>query len=125
MTKLMDVSNLTRAEVVPYYTYLIISNPSDGEVKRVNDLILAKWSASGLLYIKEQAWKAAKALGYTFEKSWGDKTLDEMVEAIHKLRCTIDGTNICPHEDCDCKRNKLLLKSLVKSDSTTLKKEKV
>jgi hypothetical protein len=67
MDKLTDVSNLTRAEVVPYYTQLILNNHQPGndeEVKRVNQLILSKWKVSGLIYIKENAWKAANALGY-------------------------------------------------------------
>lgn len=69
MDRILDVSNLTRSEVVPYYTYLIISSPSDGEVKRMNDLILSKWKVSGLMYIKDRAWKAAISLGYTFENA--------------------------------------------------------
>lgn len=69
--ELINVSGLTRAEIVPYYTLLIVSDSSDDEVKRINNLILSKWSKSGLVWIKERAWKAAEALGYTFEKGWG------------------------------------------------------
>jgi hypothetical protein len=82
MKKITDVSNLTRAEVVPYYTYLIICNQDDEEAQRINDLILSKWEKSGLLYIKEQAWKAAERLGYTFENGWGNKTVPQIYEAI-------------------------------------------
>jgi hypothetical protein len=54
---LTDVSNMTRDEVVPYYRYVIKHEVSDKEIVRINQLILSKWSSSGLLYIKEQAWK--------------------------------------------------------------------
>lgn len=57
MEKLTDVSKMTRDEVVPYYEFLISSSPSDGEVIRINNLILSKWSNSALTYIKEKAWK--------------------------------------------------------------------
>lgn len=86
MKKITDVSNLTRAEIVPYYTYLIISDPSDEEIKRMNDLILTKWKVSGLIYIKEKAWKVANSLGYTFENAWGNETLPEIYNAIKSLR---------------------------------------
>jgi hypothetical protein len=86
MEKITDVSNLTRAEIVPYYTYLIISNASDGEVKRMNDLILTKWKVSGLVYIKEKAWKSANALGYTFENAWGEKSLDEIYKTVRQFK---------------------------------------
>ena len=56
-TMLAEVASLTRNEVVPYYRKLILSNPSDEEVLRVNQLILSKWKPSGLIYIKELAWK--------------------------------------------------------------------
>jgi hypothetical protein len=54
---LKDVTNLTRDQVVPYYRHLILNAVSDEEVKRVNQLILSKWKVSGLIYIKEKAWK--------------------------------------------------------------------
>lgn len=92
MEKILDVSNLTRAEVVPYYTYLIVSSPSNGEVKRMNDLILSKWKMSGLLYIKEQSWKEAATLGYTFENAWGNKDLTEIYQAIESFKLRGGGT---------------------------------
>jgi hypothetical protein len=84
--KLTDVSNLTRDQVVPFYTYQIITHNSDEEVKRLNDLILSKWSKSGLIYIKEKAWKLAAHLGYTFENGWGAMTLPEMYNSVQSLK---------------------------------------
>lgn len=57
MKKLNDVSTLKRDDVIPYYVDLITSNASVEEVKRVNQLIIKKWSASALLYIKNKAWR--------------------------------------------------------------------
>ena len=54
---LVEVASLTRNEVVPHYRKLILSRPSDEEVIRVNQLILSKWKPSGLIYIKEKAWR--------------------------------------------------------------------
>lgn len=53
----------TRDSIVPFYVDLIVSgvDPIGPEVKRVNDLILEKWKPSGLLYIKEKAWKIVVA----------------------------------------------------------------
>jgi hypothetical protein len=96
--KVTDVSNLVREQLVPYYAYLIISNPSQAEVKRTNDLILSKWKPSGLLYIKDKAWKLANSLGYTFEKAWGDKTLPQMYEAVQSLKNQIIAMN-CKEAD--------------------------
>lgn len=49
---------LKRNDVVPFYVDLILTtqDPFDAEVKRVNELILSKWTTSGLIYIKEKAW---------------------------------------------------------------------
>lgn len=57
-TELDDVTNLTRDQMVPYYVHLIIREPSgtSQEVVRVNNLIISKWSSSGLSYIKNKAW---------------------------------------------------------------------
>lgn len=57
---LADVAGMTRDAVVPFYERLIRSNPTDEEVLRVNQLILSKWTSSGLLYIKDKAWKRLK-----------------------------------------------------------------
>ena len=60
--KFVNTFYMTRDDVVPFYVNLIISNPNDVEIKRVNDLILSKWSPSGLLYIKDKAWKRVEAI---------------------------------------------------------------
>ena len=57
---LADVAGMTRDAVVPFYERLIKSNPTDEEVVRVNELILSKWTPSGLIYIKEKAWQNLK-----------------------------------------------------------------
>lgn len=54
---LIDCSTLTRDEVVPYYVDLIVNIVPYTEILRVNNLILSKWSSSGLEYIKNKAWK--------------------------------------------------------------------
>ena len=59
-TVLADVAGMTRDAVVPFYERLIKSNPTDEEVVRVNQLILSKWTPSGLIYIKEKAWQSLK-----------------------------------------------------------------
>lgn len=86
MEKILDVSNLTRDQIAPHYAYLIIANQSDGEVKRMNDLILSKWKVSGLIYIKEKAWKIAGSLGYTFENAWGSMTIAQIYDSIESLK---------------------------------------
>lgn len=58
MDSLTEVESLTRDQVVPYYKGLILTNAPDDEIKRVNKLILSKWTSSGLNYIKEKAWAA-------------------------------------------------------------------
>lgn len=58
----VNTHQMKRIDVVPFYVSLILSNADDKEVKRVNDLILSKWKPSGLLYIKEIAWKRADAI---------------------------------------------------------------
>jgi len=60
---LKDVSKMKRNDVIPYYLNLIkdkiaIWEFGDGkEIERINNLILSKWKPSGLLYIKDKAWK--------------------------------------------------------------------
>jgi len=56
MKTLTDVSQMTRNDVVPYYRDLILSESTNEEVVRVNQLILSKWTSSGLIYIKNKAW---------------------------------------------------------------------
>ncbi len=63
---LADVSKLTRKQVVPYYTNLILASVETGnalgnpEVLRINKLILSKWTDSALDYIKKLAWRDAE-----------------------------------------------------------------
>ena len=54
---LTTVKDKTRLQIVPYYTDLLLRNASDAEVLRINNLILTKWKPTGLLYIKQKAWK--------------------------------------------------------------------
>jgi len=61
MNQLTSVEKLKRKDVVPYYVDLIKSLPNSEEVIRVNQLILSKWSNSGLLYIKEKAWASLRS----------------------------------------------------------------
>lgn len=55
--KLVNLHYMTRDDVVPFYKDLIARQAPDEEVKRINNLILSKWKPSGLIYIKERAWK--------------------------------------------------------------------
>jgi hypothetical protein len=59
--KFVNTHYMTRDGVVPFYTSLILTG-NDSDVTRVNSIILKKWTQSGLLYIKEKAWKAAAIL---------------------------------------------------------------
>jgi hypothetical protein len=53
---LVNLYNMTRDDVVPFYAHLILAQ-DDVETKRINSLILSKWKPSGLVYIKEKAWR--------------------------------------------------------------------
>jgi len=60
--KLESADGLKRDDIVPYYRSLIINSavlPKD-EAIRVNNLILSKWTSSGLVYIKNKAWGLVK-----------------------------------------------------------------
>jgi hypothetical protein len=61
-SKLVDVTSMTRNQVVPYYRCLILSEVDRHEVIRVNQLILSKWTSAGLQYIKNKAWKGIDLL---------------------------------------------------------------
>lgn len=50
------VKDLTRDNVVPAYVHLITAGNNEA-VRAVNKIILSKWKPSGLIYIKEKAWK--------------------------------------------------------------------
>jgi hypothetical protein len=66
--QLVSVDKMTRDDVVPYYASLIVSGRHI-DVSRVNQLILSKWTPSGLLYIKDKAWKT-EMYGMTLYERW-------------------------------------------------------
>jgi hypothetical protein len=49
--------NMTRNEVVPIYVTMLQENVHPDQVRRINGLIIVRWSTSALLYIKERAWQ--------------------------------------------------------------------
>lgn len=51
--KFVNTHHMTRDDVVPFYANLIL-NCDDNETKRINTLILSKWTPSGLIYY--EAW---------------------------------------------------------------------
>lgn len=65
---LVNLHYMTRDSVVPFYANLIISG-SEVQTKRINTLILSKWKPSGLIYIKEKAWKT-EYKGMTLYEAW-------------------------------------------------------
>lgn len=65
---LVNIHHMTRDDVVPFYASLIISG-SEVQTKRINALILSKWKPSGLIYIKEKAWKT-QVNGMTLYEAW-------------------------------------------------------
>lgn len=65
---LVNINRMTRDDVVPFYANLIIAS-DDAETKRINELILSKWKPSGLIYIKEKAWKT-EYKGMTLFEAW-------------------------------------------------------
>lgn len=56
--ELKEVKTMKRNDIVPFYRNLILVDmpKKDKEVKRINRLILSKWTMSGLEYIKNKAW---------------------------------------------------------------------
>jgi hypothetical protein len=67
-TKLVNLHYMFRNDVVPFYASLIIAG-DDKETVRINNLILTKWKASGLIYIKEKAWKT-EVNGMSLYEAW-------------------------------------------------------
>jgi len=56
----IDISKLTRKEVIPFYQMLIENHFNELEseiVKSFNSKIMSKWKPSALIYIKDMAWK--------------------------------------------------------------------
>jgi hypothetical protein len=66
--KLVNLYYMRRDDVVPFYASLIVAC-DDMETKRINNLILTKWRPSGLIYIKEKAWKT-KYKGMSLYEAW-------------------------------------------------------
>lgn len=59
MKTLDNLNGMTRAEVVPYYIHWILTKKDDDTFwPTMNKMIIEKWSSSGLMYIKNEAWKA-------------------------------------------------------------------
>lgn len=85
LQSLQSVDGKTRNDVVPYYLNLLLmtdSRTAQGwteeqrktEILRVNNLILSKWSKSGLSYIKDKAWRRFEAI----------KSLEDLKQAVLK-----------------------------------------
>jgi len=54
---------MTRNYIVPIYVRLILDDTvSDERIKKFNHAIIKRWSISGLLYIKNKAWKIVESL---------------------------------------------------------------
>lgn len=65
---LVNLHSMTRDDVVPFYASLIVSG-SEVHTKRINAMILSRWKPSGLIYIKEKAWKT-EYNGMTLYEAW-------------------------------------------------------
>ncbi|HJR00963.1 MAG TPA: hypothetical protein VKA83_04995 [Methylomirabilota bacterium] len=50
----------TRDDVAVDYAAALLAYGPSGEWREINEAILARWSMSGLNYIKTQAWKLAR-----------------------------------------------------------------
>jgi hypothetical protein len=55
--EIKSIKGLTKNHLATTYAELILSNPSDDEVIRINNLILTRFSNRGLADIKDRAWK--------------------------------------------------------------------
>lgn len=64
-----DLRSMVRAEVVPIYLYMLFNDTHPDLIAKVNQLIINRWSVSGLIYIKEQAWKVYDPDGSKFKTS--------------------------------------------------------
>lgn len=57
----MDLTKMTRKDVIPLYVDLIKKGVgSSPEIINFNMNIINRWSNSALIYIKEEAWKIIK-----------------------------------------------------------------
>ncbi len=51
---------VTRDDVAKTYSYIIQTQPErHWDISKINKAIMARWSKSALIYIKEKAWKMA------------------------------------------------------------------
>lgn len=59
--KFINKKGITRKKVVKVYESILqyrgIDAISDNELKKINQAIIKRWSLSGLIYIKDLAWK--------------------------------------------------------------------
>lgn len=55
--QLENITEFTKDEAAMAYSRFIASNPSDDQVKALNEKILTKWSNNGLADIKARAWR--------------------------------------------------------------------
>ncbi len=53
----IDISKLTRDDVVSFYVIMIEDCSNDLIIADFNKRIINRWSDSALVYIKEKAWK--------------------------------------------------------------------
>lgn len=63
LQELKNLNGLVQSEVIAMYANLITeSNMPNEEIARINQMILDKWSNSGLIFIKDRAWRIVKGL---------------------------------------------------------------
>lgn len=60
--RLENITEFTKSEAAKAYSNFIASDPTDDQVKELNQKILTKWSNSGLADIKDEAWKILEQL---------------------------------------------------------------
>lgn len=60
------VQRATRNEIVPIYVKILAEDTHPDQVVRINHLIINRWSAFALIYIKEKAWKIYDPTGEKF-----------------------------------------------------------
>lgn len=60
--RLENITEFTKSEAAKAYSNFIASDPTDDQVKELNQKILTKWSNSELADIKDRAWKILEKL---------------------------------------------------------------
>lgn len=60
------LKEMTRNDVVPIYVEMLKHTAHPDQIKRINGLIIERWSTSALLYIKVKAWKIYDPTGAKF-----------------------------------------------------------